>query len=100
MLGGKAKIGKSWLVSGLAIAVAMGGYALGSIAVEQGAVLMLALEDNERRLQKRFKQLLPDGSKPNRLFYDLTCGRIDQGLLDDLQEWIENATNPRLIIIS
>jgi hypothetical protein len=99
VLGGKAKLGKSWLGAGIAIAVAMGGYALGSIKVEQGDVLLLALEDNERRLKKRLNQLLPNGRKPDRLFYDLTCGRLDQGLVDDLREWIEHATNPRLIVI-
>src|SRR5690242_19890502 len=59
LLGGKAKLGKSWLLLGTAIAVAMGGYALSSIRVEQGDVLYLALEDNKRRLQKRLRQLLP-----------------------------------------
>jgi RecA-family ATPase len=58
ILAGKGKIGKSWLALGIAIAVASGGYALGSIKVEQGDVLYLALEDNERRLQKRLRQLV------------------------------------------
>jgi hypothetical protein len=48
ILAGKGKIGKSWLALGIAVAVACGGYALGSIEVEQGDVLYLALEDNER----------------------------------------------------
>ena len=61
ILAGKGKIGKSWLVMGLATAVASGGYALGSIKCEQGSVLYLALEDNERRLQSRISQLLPTG---------------------------------------
>ncbi len=59
VLAGRPKLGKSWLALDLAVAVATGGAALGSIRVEQGDVLYLALEDNERRLQKRLMQLLP-----------------------------------------
>jgi RecA-family ATPase len=99
LLAGKSKIGKSWLILGTAIAVASGGYALGSIKVDGGDVLYLALEDNERRLQSRLKQLQPLGKAPERLFIDITCRRLDQGLLDDLREWITAVPNPRLIII-
>jgi hypothetical protein len=99
LLGGKPKLGKSWLILGCAIAVATGGYALGSVPVEEGDVLYLALEDNERRLQRRLNQLLPEGQKPERLYLDLTCQRLDQGLIDDLRFWIRSVPNPRLIII-
>src|SRR5215212_9694952 len=98
LLGGKPKLGKSWLLLGTAIAVATGGYALGSIEVEEGDVLYLALEDNKRRLQLRLKQLLPTGRKPERLHYELACRRLDAGLVEDLRGWIRQATNPRLII--
>jgi hypothetical protein len=99
LLGGKPKLGKSWLTLGWAIAVATGGCAMGSIDVEQGDVLYLALEDNKRRLQSRLNQLLPNGTKPERLFYDLTCRRLGEGLIEDLRAWIESVPNPRLIII-
>jgi hypothetical protein len=99
LLGGKPKLGKSWLLLGTAIAVAMGGVALGSIEVEQGDVLYLALEDNKRRLQKRLAQLLPTGMKPERLHYDLNCRRLDDGGLDDIRAWIRAMPNPRLVIV-
>jgi len=51
LLGGAPKIGKSWLALGLSLAIASGGKALGSVEVEPGAVLYLALEDTGRRLQ-------------------------------------------------
>jgi hypothetical protein len=51
------KAGKSFLAAGLALAVAQGGIALGSIPVKQRRVLYLALEDGKRRLQKRLRQL-------------------------------------------
>jgi hypothetical protein len=66
VIAGRPKTGKSWLALGWAIAVATGGVALGSIEVEAGDVLYLALEDNQRRLKKRLEQILPDVGKPDR----------------------------------
>jgi phage/plasmid primase-like uncharacterized protein len=54
---GKPKIGKSWLLLGVANAVADGTLALGRIRCEQGSVLYCALEDNRRRLQDRQEKL-------------------------------------------
>ncbi|MFI2559990.1 AAA family ATPase [Nocardia farcinica] len=51
------KAGKSWMVAGIGLACAAGGYALGSIVVKQRPVLYLALEDGHRRLQSRFRTL-------------------------------------------
>ena len=81
VLAGKSKLGKSWWALGVAIAVATpGGVAFGSVSVGHGDVLYLSLEDNERRLQRRLNQLLPTGHRPERLFYDITCRRLDAQL--------------------
>lgn len=50
ILAGKPKTGKSWLALDFAVAVAGGYAALGNIECRQGPVLLLALEDNDRRL--------------------------------------------------
>jgi hypothetical protein len=99
ILAGKGKIGKSWLALGIGIAVACGGYAFGSIKVEQGDVLYLALEDNERRLQKRLRQLLPNQSSPDHLHYDLACPPLDKGGVQAIREWIDRMAAPRLVIM-
>ena len=99
LFGGKPKIGKSWLLAGTALALAMGGCALGSIAVDNGDVLLLALEDNRRRLKRRLEQLLPNGGNPTRLTIDYDCPRLDAGGLDDIRAWIQAAENPRMVII-
>jgi RecA-family ATPase len=55
------KIGKSWMVLGLALELSNGGSAFGCLPV--GAprpVLYLALEDGPRRLQSRLRMLKPD----------------------------------------
>lgn len=61
ILGGKAKVGKSWLCLQICQAVAAGGMVLGQ-HVDKGPVLYLALEDPPQRLQERMnKQHWPAG---------------------------------------
>lgn len=58
------KAGKSWMVAGVGLACAAGGYALGKIVVKQRPVLYLALEDGHRRLQSRFRTLMEGAPLP------------------------------------
>ncbi|BCW59589.1 AAA family ATPase [Arthrobacter sp. StoSoilB20] len=51
------KIGKSWLVLGIAIAISTGQKVLGCVATKAAPVLYLALEDGPRRLQSRLRTL-------------------------------------------
>lgn len=57
LLAGKPKIGKSWLTLDIALACSEGGVVLGSVAVDQRPVFLLALEDGPRRLKARMAQL-------------------------------------------
>src|SRR5437868_2466692 len=59
LLVSRPKLGKSWLVLDLCLAVAGSRFTLGTLKPEQGDVLYLALEDGERRLQRRMSRLLP-----------------------------------------
>jgi RecA-family ATPase len=99
LLAGKPKLGKSWLALDWALAAAYGGIACGSIKCDWGEVLYCALEDNQRRLQRRLRQLLPEGEWPGRLEIITSLRRLDGGGLDDLRRWIEAAERPRLIVI-
>lgn len=100
LLAGKPKLGKSWLVLDWCISVAMGGCALGSIECEQGDVLYAALEDNNRRLQRRLRQVIPDRQTwPDRLTLRTDMKRLDNGLLDELRAWARVSSNPRLIVL-
>lgn len=54
------KIGKSWMVLGLALDLSNGGEALGCLSIGRARpVLYLALEDGQRRLQNRIRSLNP-----------------------------------------
>ncbi len=89
---GAPKTGKSWAVLGIGLAVAAGGKALGKVPTgNPRPVLLLALEDGERRLKGRCKALLGEINPiPSDLHYitDTTPALI----LPTVQEWlIENS---------
>ncbi|WP_316234330.1 AAA family ATPase [Bradyrhizobium sp. SZCCHNR1098] len=99
ILAGRPKIGKSWLALNIAVAVAAGGIVLGSLQVEAGSVLYLALEDTQRRLQSRLKQVLGEDELPDDLYFATDCPRLDEGAYEQLDQWVDSQENPRLIII-
>jgi hypothetical protein len=98
LLVSRPKLGKSWLVLDLAIATAAGRFTLGDLKPSQGAVLYLALEDSERRLQRRMDKLLL-GEWPEELEFATEWPRADQGGLADIEEWIKARPNARLVIV-
>lgn len=101
LLAGGPKIGKSWLCLGLALAVAAGGRALGSIDVQPGSVLYLALEDTPRRLQRRLRHMLAGSPAPDTLTLAVEAPPGEAGLLK-VADWIERPGHPeppRLIVI-
>lgn len=67
IVAGPPKLGKSWWVLDIALAVAAGGRAFGKIPVEQRDVLLLALEDSPRRLQSRIRAVYGRETPPHRL---------------------------------
>jgi Fe2+ or Zn2+ uptake regulation protein len=99
ILGGRPKIGKSWLALALGAAIASGGTALGRIPTEAGDVLYLALEDNKRRLQERMRRIVQGGSWPERLHLTNAWPKTGAGGLDLLDEWCDAHPEARLVIV-
>lgn len=64
-----------------------------------GSVLLLALEDNPRRLQRRMSEILGDAPWPERLKIATEWPRIDAGGLEEIEAWIASAPDPRLVIV-
>lgn len=98
ILAGAPKLGKSWLMLGIAIAVALGAKALGCIQCEPGDVLYLALEDNPRRLKARLKQMNLTAF-PGRITFVTHWPTVDDGCIREIEAWIHSVPNPRLIVI-
>lgn len=100
LLVGAPKIGKSWMSLGIGIEVARGGKALGTIDVEEGKVLYLALEDTHRRLQRRLNIMLGEGNPaPANLNFASDWPRLGAGGLDLLEEWLTTNPDTRLVLI-
>jgi hypothetical protein len=101
LLASRPKLGKSWLAFNLALGIASGSPVLGSISVEAGPVLYLALEDTPRRLQDRLKVLLTKYgiSPPEGLAFASEWPRLDLGGLKQLQAWLEKNPGTKLLIL-
>ncbi len=98
ILAARPKIGKSWMALDLALTVALGGTALGSIPeVEAGEVLYAALEDVPQRMQARIKML--GTSWPGTLYLVHDLPRLDNGCLESLDAWLDEHPSARLIVI-
>ncbi len=100
ILAGSPKLGKSWAAAlDMALAVASGGQALGGVDVEQGDVLLLALEDSDRRLQDRCRHLLGAGQPIPERLHRLTRLAQPRRLLDTLRAFLNGHPGARLVII-
>lgn len=95
--GGKPKMGKSWLLLGLGVAIAAGGKALGQVDVPAGDVLLIEAEDNERRLQSRLRMVLGDDPSPARLDLATDFPKLDAGGLELIESWLMTHPNARLV---
>lgn len=89
------KVGKSWMVLGMAAAAARGGRALGSIPVAQRPVLYLALEDGPRRLQDRMRVLGELSECPNLLFIT----KLEASVMATISTYLERYGDQQPLVI-
>ncbi len=112
LLVGAPKVGKSWLALQFAIAISSGTSVWSGRPVEAiGDVLLLGLEDNDRRMQSRVSKLIGSQSEfdshggpenapdVSRLHFATKWPRMDRGGLDHLKDWLTNYPEARLVII-
>lgn len=112
LLVGAPKVGKSWLSLQFAIAITDGASVwAGRSAESAGDVLLLGLEDNDRRMQSRIAKLRDAQSEidpqnrttrppdVSRLHFATEWPRMDKGGLDHLDLWLTKHPGCRLVII-
>lgn len=99
ILAGKPKSGKSLLAIDLANSFANGSRFLGKYDLTQQEVLYLALEDTEQRIQARLIKLSEDPEGTGRFHCATDCCRLDQGFFENLENWLAQKPNVKLIII-
>lgn len=97
ILAGAPKIGKSFLVAQIAYHVSI-GRKLWDFDVHQGTVLYLALEDDYQRIQSRMFMMYGVNDTPN-LHFATVAGKIGNGLDEQLENFVREHSNTKLIII-
>jgi hypothetical protein len=95
IVGGRPKVGKSWLALQMAVSVASGGKFFDR-DVDQGKVLFIAMEDNPRRLQSRLNKIGVAGDIKIETAYEWR--QLNEGGADDLIKEIQS-NQYKLIIV-
>jgi RecA-family ATPase len=98
ILAGRPKLGKSFLALNLGIAVAAGRSFLGHFAAPEGDAVYFALEDTQRRLQRRLRMMFPETLVwPAGLFLSTELPRIDQGGLAEIERILDEHPSCRFV---
>ena len=93
-----SKIGKSWMMMQLGLAVAEGKDFL-DFKTNQSGVLYYALEDSKARLKDRLNKLLKGKKAPTNLRFVTHADTVDSGLLEKIEEELRTFPGIKLIII-
>ena len=96
ILAGASKIGKSWLVLQIAHYVSM-GLPLWGRQVQKSEVLYLALEDNQRRIQKRLMRIC-DG-ETGVIAFATDAEKLGQGFDEQVSKYLQKHPKVKLVIV-
>lgn len=97
MLASKPKMGKSFMILNVCLAVGSGGKALNAVEVERGRALYISLEDTERRLKTR-AQLLRAAADCD-VEFAVHWRRLEDGGIKDIEAYLKKHPDTRLVVI-
>lgn len=93
-----SKIGKSWMMLQLGLAVTDGKDFL-DFKTNQCGVLYYALEDSKSRIKDRMNKMLKGKTAPSGLRFVTHADTVDNGLLDKIKEEMKTFPGIKLVII-
>lgn len=96
ILAGAPKIGKSWMMLAMGLAVSM-GQPFWDYAVCQGAVLYLCLEDTYARVKKRLWKLTNEAN--DRFYLTNSAATIKDGLAEQIEYFVITHPDLKLVFI-
>jgi RecA-family ATPase len=96
IIAGAPKLGKSWLILGVAWALGIGGRVFGRIKVPECEVLFLALEDTNRRLKERLIKIGANG--PSKLFMPTLWPKGGEGIIY-LDAWMLKHPDTKAVFV-
>lgn len=96
ILAGAPKIGKSWMVLAMGLAVSM-GQPFWDYAVCQGAVLYLCLEDTYARVKKRLWKLTDEAN--DRFYLANSAATIKDGLAEQIEYFVITHPDLKLVFV-
>jgi len=94
---GPPKVGKSWMVGDIACGCACGRVVLGAISVRARPVLLVSLEDSNRRLQSRLQKIMRGQPLPKNL--DLLTDVHPKVLMATITEWLQRHRDSSPLVI-
>jgi hypothetical protein len=98
LFAGGAKMGKSWAMLGMGIAVATGDRVFQYFDTEPGDVLYFALEDGERRMKSRLDALSEGWEAPDSLHFVYECPMLP-AFKETLEALMGTYPKTRLIVV-
>lgn len=96
ILAGASKIGKSWLVLQIAHCVSM-GLPLWKRKTKRSEVLYLALEDTERRIQKRLMRIC--GGETGAITFATEAEVLGRGFEEQVTNYLQKHPQAKLVIV-
>ena len=101
LLVGRPKMGKSYMILESLIAMSCGGYALGNeeLRCPKRGVLYISLEDGERRLKSRIRDLAGESGFNDNFCFETEWPKLDQGGAQKLESWLDDNPDVDVVVI-